>query len=192
MARISPLVLVPPVVFAGIAAMFLWGMQRDDPGQLPTALKDRPAPAVRLTALPGTAAPFTDASLRDGQVKLVNFWASWCAPCRVEHPNLEAMAAAGLPILGVNYKDDPVRARAFLQELGSPYAALGADPQAQMALDWGVYGVPETFVIDGTGKVLMRFAGPLTQRVIDAQIRPALAEAGYILPPLAPASPAGG
>ncbi|MGD9865764.1 MAG: DsbE family thiol:disulfide interchange protein, partial [Pseudodonghicola sp.] len=109
--------------------------------------------------------------------KLVNFWASWCAPCRVEHPNLAALAAEGVEILGVNYKDDAAKAGAFLAELGDPYAALGRDPEGRMALDWGVYGVPETYVIDGKGTILMRFAGPVTQRVIDEKLRPVLERA---------------
>lgn len=182
MARVSPLLLLPPVLFAGLAAMFIWGMNREDPSQLPTALAGQEAPPVRLVALPGEGAPFTDAVLRDGTVKLVNFWASWCAPCRVEHPNLEALAAEGIPIYGINYKDagqNFANATGFLAELGNPYAAVGADPEGRMALDWGVYGVPETYVIDGEGRIITRFAGPITQRTLDSVIRPALAgEAG--------------
>jgi cytochrome c biogenesis protein CcmG/thiol:disulfide interchange protein DsbE len=107
-------------------------------------------------------------------VKLVNFWASWCAPCRVEHPKLEELAAEGLPIYGVNYKDEPDKALAFLAELGDPYAGIGADAGGRMGLDWGLYGVPETFVIDGDGTVVLRFAGPITQSVLDTTIRPAI------------------
>lgn len=172
MARVSPLLLLPPVLFAGLAAMFIWGMNRDDPTQLPTALAGQPAPPVVLEPLQGPLP--TDATLRDGQVKLVNYWASWCAPCRVEHPNLAALAGEGVPIYGINYKDEPAKALAFLAELGNPYTAIGADASGRMALDWGVYGVPETYVIDGNGTIILRFAGPITQRVIDEQIRPAL------------------
>lgn len=175
MAKLSPLMLVPPLLFAAVAGMFVWGMTRNDPSAMPSAIAGKPAPPVRVAALEGPT--FDDATLRDGHVKLVNYWASWCAPCRVEHPNLEALKAEGLPIYGVNYKDKPENAKGFLAEMGNPYTALGADPEGRMALDWGVYGVPETYVIDGQGEVLMRFAGPLTQRIIDSQIRPALAKA---------------
>ncbi|AMY69541.1 DsbE family thiol:disulfide interchange protein [Frigidibacter mobilis] len=175
MAKISPLLLLPPLLFAGLAGMFIWGMNREDPTQLPTALAGRSAPPVVLEPLMGPVP--TDATLRDGQVKLVNYWASWCAPCRVEHPNLAALAAEGVAIYGINYKDEPAKALAFLDELGNPYAALGADATGRMALDWGVYGVPETYVIDGEGTIILRFAGPVTQRVIEEQIRPALEKA---------------
>ena len=173
MAKISPLMVLPPVVFAGIAAMFFIGMQREDANQLPTALAGKQAPAVEVVQL-ADQAQITDADLRDGRLKLVNFWASWCAPCRVEHPNLEALAQEGIQILGVNYKDKPDQALGFLSELGNPYARLGADNAGRMALDWGVYGVPETFVVSGDGKVLFRFAGPVTQRVIEEKLRPLL------------------
>ncbi len=176
MAKLSPLMLAPPLVFAGLAAMFWFGMARDDPDQLPTALQGRQAPAVTLDAL-GTDAPFTDADLRQGNVTLVNFWASWCAPCRVEHPNLEAMAADGLTIYGVNYKDQPDNAMGFLAELGNPYAAMGADVSGRMALNWGLYGVPETYVIDGEGTIVLRHAGPITQRVLETSINPAIERA---------------
>lgn len=173
MARINPLMLAPPLIFVGLAALFWFGMARDDPDQLPTALAGRPAPEVSLTAL-GTAAPFDDATLRDGQVKLVNFWASWCAPCRVEHPNLEEMAENGIAIYGVNYKDEPANALKFLDELGDPYRAMGADPQGRMALNWGLYGVPETYVIAGDGTVVLRHAGPITRRIMADTILPAI------------------
>ena len=165
--------IAPPMIFAAIAGVFLWGMTRDDPDALPSVLIGQTAPAVIVTPMSGQT-PFTDAMLKDGEVKLINFWASWCAPCRVEHPNLQGLADEGIEIFGVNYKDDPEKAQGFLNELGSPYAALGADRQGKMALEWGVYGVPETFVVDGEGKVLLRFAGPVTQRVIAEKIRPLL------------------
>ncbi len=176
MAKLSPLVLLPPVIFAALAGMFYAGMNRDDPDALPSAIEGRAAPPVALEAL-GSVQPFTDAALRDGEVKLVNFWASWCAPCRAEHPNLEALADEGIPIYGINYKDDPEKALNFLRELGDPFEMKGADPQGRTALDWGLYGVPETYVLDGDGTVILRFAGPITQRSLEGKIRPALAEA---------------
>jgi len=176
MAKISPLMILPPLAFAGLAGLFLWGMDRTAPDQLPSMLVGRQAGPVEVTAL-GDLPLLTAADLADGRVKIVNFWASWCGPCRVEHPNLKALADAGVTILGVNYKDNPGDALGFLAELGSPYARVGADESGRMGIDWGIYGVPESFVIDGAGKVILRFPGPLTQGVIDSQIRPALAAA---------------
>ena len=177
MARVSPLMLLPPAIFAGLAAMFVLGMSREDPDALPSALKGRQAPAVVVTQL-GDLPVFSDADLRDGEVKLVNFWASWCAPCRAEHPNLERLKDEGITIYGVNYKDKPAAAMRFLNELGNPFAAIGADDSGRMGIDWGLYGVPETFVIDGEGKVVLRFAGPITERTLEGEIYPAIEAAG--------------
>lgn len=176
MAKISPLMLLPPVIFAGIAAMFVLGMNREDPDALPSALQGRQAPAVAVTPL-GGGPVFGDADLRDGEVKLVNFWASWCAPCRAEHPNLTKLQAEGVTIYGVNYKDKPDAALGFLAELGNPFAAIGADESGRMGIDWGLYGVPETFIIDGKGNVVERLAGPITERVLDDVIRAGIKKA---------------
>jgi cytochrome c biogenesis protein CcmG/thiol:disulfide interchange protein DsbE len=173
---VKPLMLAPPLVFAGLAALFFVSMQRSDPDQLPSAMEGRAAPAVQVVAL-GTGPELTDAMLREPGVKLVNFWASWCAPCRAEHPVLKTLQAEGVTILGVNFKDKPEAALQFLDDLGNPYAAIGADDSGRMGLDWGLYGVPETFVIDGTGKVILRHAGPITPGILEDRIRPALAEA---------------
>ncbi|AXC49565.1 DsbE family thiol:disulfide interchange protein [Paracoccus suum] len=192
MARLSPLVLLPPAVFAALGVVFYLGLGRDT--QLPSNLIGQPAPGIQVQPL-GALPPLTHETLRDGQPKLVNFFASWCAPCRVEHPNLAALQAAGVPIYGINYKDDPAKAEAFLAELGNPYAAIGTDPKAKTGLDWGVYGVPETFVIDGAGRITYRFAGPLTARTIDSQLKPAMEAAGLRpgpVPAAAAALPAGG
>ena len=173
MARISPLVALPPLIFAGMAVLFYVGMFREDPDALPSAVAGAAAPPVGLQPL-GDKPLFDDAALREPGVKLVNFWASWCAPCRVEHPKLEQLAAEGIPIYGVNYKDEPDKALRFLVELGDPYAGIGADASGRMALDWGLYGVPETYVIDGDGIVILRFAGPITESVLERTIRPAI------------------
>jgi len=175
MAKISPLAILPPVIFAGLAAMFWISMQRDQ-NALPSTLVGKEAPAVVLTQL-GDSPPFTDATLRDGKVKLVNYFASWCAPCRIEAPTLGKIAASGVTIYGVNYKDKPGDALSFLASFGDPYTAMGADAAGQMALNWGVYGVPETYVIDGKGKVLLRFPGPITESVWTSTIAPALEKA---------------
>ncbi|QEW20149.1 Cytochrome c biogenesis protein CcmG [Marinibacterium anthonyi] len=176
MAKISPLMIAPPAIFAALVITFGIGMFREDPDALPSAREGQQAPAVKVAPL-GDMPSFGDADLRDGQVKLVNFWASWCAPCRVEHPNLDALAGEGLTIYGVNYKDEAGNALGFLNELGNPYTGIGADSSGRMGIDWGLYGVPETYVIDGNGKVIMRFAGPLTQRAIAENLRPALEKA---------------
>ena len=176
MAKISPLMIAPPAIFLSFVLLAAVGMFREDPNSLPSAREGQTAPPVVLSEMAGKQS-FGDASLRDGKVKLVNFWASWCAPCRVEHPNLEGLAAEGIPIYGINYKDDPSKALAFLDELGDPYLALGADLSGRTALDWGVYGVPETYVIDGNGMIVLRFAGPITERVLTGTLRPALEKA---------------
>lgn len=173
MAKVPVLALVPPVVFVGLAGLFLGGMYRDDPDALPSTLIGRAAPALELTPL-GNGPPIDATSLDGKGAKIVNYWASWCAPCRVEHPQLMQLADEGMPIFGINYKDDAVKALAFLNELGDPYQALGADEKGRTALNWGVYGVPETFVIDGDGNVVLRFAGPVTESILEKRIRPAL------------------
>ena len=173
MAKVSPLVLLPPVIFAALAGLFLSGMYRDDPNALPSTLVGREAPALEVSPLPPLP-PIKEDQLNDGEVTLVNYWASWCAPCRVEHPQLMELKDEGLTIVGVNYKDDPAKALRFLRELGDPYQAVGADPQGRAAIDWGVYGVPETFVIDRNGNVVLRFAGPVTESILENRIRPAI------------------
>lgn len=177
--RFSPLVFLPPVIFAALGLALYLGLGRDD--QLPSARTGEVPPAMTVQPLPGL--PMIEpAMLADGRPKLVNFFASWCAPCRVEHPNLTALAAQGIPIYGVNYKDAPDRALAFLAELGNPYTAVAADPTARTGLDWGVYGIPETFVLDGEGRVVFRFAGPLVERSIESDLMPALRKAGWVPP----------
>ena len=169
------LMFLPPVVFAAFAGLALSGMFREDPDALPSARIGQPAPPVVLTQL-GADVPFTDEDLLGEGLKLVNFWASWCAPCRVEHPHLMQLAEEGIPIYGINYKEpDASAALGFLAELGDPYIALGADITGRdMALDWGVYGIPETYLIDEDGTILLRIAGPVTQRTLRDQLRPAI------------------
>jgi cytochrome c biogenesis protein CcmG/thiol:disulfide interchange protein DsbE len=170
-------IFLPPAVFGLLAGLFFAGMFRDDPDGLPSTLVGRPAPPMVLAAL-GPFPLLDDAALRTGGPVVVNFWASWCAPCRAEHPILAELAAEGVPIHGVNVRDEPAKALAFLEELGNPYARIGADPTGRAALAWGTYGVPETFVLDGEGRVLLRYAGPITREILDRTIRPALRGAG--------------
>ncbi|GGE04985.1 cytochrome c biogenesis protein CcmG, thiol:disulfide interchange protein DsbE [Gemmobacter megaterium] len=167
------LIFVPPAVFGVLVGLFLFGMYRDDPESLPSTMVGRMAPALQVGDLGG--APLTTPEvLAAPGVKLVNFWASWCAPCRAEHPFLTELAQAGVPIHGINYKDKPDQALGFLDELGNPYATMGADPTGRTAIEWGVYGVPETYVLDSAGRVLLRHAGPITRQEYDRTIRPAL------------------
>lgn len=171
------LMVVPPLLFMAFAAVAYVGLRRENPQELPSALIGRPAPEInRTVALRADPAP-TDADLRGPGVKLVNFWASWCGPCRAEHPLLSALAAEGVPVIGVNYKDTPDKALKFLSELGDPYAKIGADTTGRTGIDWGTYGVPETFVVGPDGTILLRFPGPLDPGVIRKRIRPAIEKA---------------
>lgn len=177
MAKLSPLVAVPPLLFAGLAAMFMWGMGRDDPNALPSAMIGRQAPPMSDTTLPGKT-QLTDADLRNGGVTLVNFWASWCPPCRAEHPTLTALAAEeGITVVGVDLKDPTPAALRFLSEHGDPFAALATDPQGRTAIEWGVTAPPETFILDGAGNVLHRHAGPLVREDYTQRFRPELDKA---------------
>jgi cytochrome c biogenesis protein CcmG/thiol:disulfide interchange protein DsbE len=167
------MIFIPPAVFGILVGLFFTGMYRDDPDGLPSTMVGRQAPALVVTQMDG--APLTtDAALREPGLKLVNFWASWCAPCRVEHPFLVELSKDGIPIHGINYKDKPDQAQGFLAELGNPYATMGADSTGRTAIEWGVYGVPETYLIDATGKVLLRHAGPITRQEFDRVIKPAI------------------
>ncbi len=166
---------LPPLIFAGFAGMAWWGMQRGGGEELPSTMIGLAAPGIRAAPL-GDHATFSAADLAGGGLKLVNFWASWCPPCRAEHPNLEALSAH-LPIYGVNKDDRDGNALAFLAELGNPYVALTNDDTRQ-SIDWGVYGLPETFLLDGDGTILHRVAGPLTRRVIESDLEPILRRNG--------------
>lgn len=178
MAKLSPMMIVPPAIFVAVAGLFVAGMFLDKDGQeLPSALVGQGVPALPEGGLPGFA-EFDGSVMADGTVKLVNFWASWCGPCRVEHPNLAKLADAGLRVYGVNYKDQPGAANAFLAELGNPYAGLLTDDSGRAALDWGVYGVPETYIIGPDGTILGRMAGPVTTTTMEQRLYPVLEAAG--------------
>jgi cytochrome c biogenesis protein CcmG, thiol:disulfide interchange protein DsbE len=176
--RRNLLLIIPPLAFLCFAALAYVGLRQESPDELPSALVGRPAPALGQVVPLGAGPVPTDADLRAPGVKLVNFWASWCGPCRAEHPVLSALAGEGLPVIGINYKDEPEAAREFLRDLGDPYASLGADRDGRTALDWGIYGVPETFVVAPDGTVLLRFPGPLDPVAVEKRIRPAIAAAG--------------
>ncbi len=175
MPKISPLMLLPPAVFLALAATFLWGMNREDPGNLPSTMIGRQAPAIPQTTLPGKV-QLTDAMLREPGVKLVNFWASWCPPCRAEHPTLTELSTR-LPVYGVDLKDPEGAALSFLDDDGDPFAAIATDPRGRTAIDWGVTAPPETFIIDGDGNILYRHAGPLIREDYTNRFLPQLEKA---------------
>ena len=173
MAKFSPLMLAPPLIFAGFVALAAVGMFRDDPDGLPSTLVGRQAPALPVETLDGFPAA-SDDMLRSGKVTLVNFWASWCPPCRAEHPKLLEMQAEGTPIIGVNLRDTQSNAGKYLTEDDSPFLGVGFDPRGRTAIDWGVTAPPETFILDGQGKVLFRYAGPLVGSDYEQRFLPPL------------------
>lgn len=176
MARLSPLMALPPLLFAVLAAMFLWGMNRDDPDSLPSVFIGQPAPPLPGAALPGYPA-LTDADLRAGEITLVNFWASWCPPCRAEHPQLLALQAEGVRLAGVNFKDNAGDADKYLTGARNPFFAIAFDPAGRTAIDWGVTAPPETFIIGPDGTVLFKFVGPLVASDYEQRFLPALRKA---------------
>ena len=166
-------------VFVLIFILFLFALQKGDPSSLPSVLINKPVPAFSLPPLPADNLVngfngFDASDMKRGNVSLLNIWASWCVPCREEHPALMTLARAGVPIYGLNYKDKPQAATRFLTSLGNPYQKIGMDQDGRVAIGFGVYGVPETFVIDGEGKILHRHIGPLTQEFIAETLLPML------------------
>jgi cytochrome c biogenesis protein CcmG/thiol:disulfide interchange protein DsbE len=169
---------LPLVLFAALAAYFAVALfSGRDPRELPSALLDKPAPDFALPRL-GAEGELTLASLR-GQVIVLNFFASWCAPCRVEHPLLLRLARQeGVHLVGIAYKDKPEDSLRFLAELGDPYRATGIDRAGRTGIDFGLYGVPETYVIDRQGHIRKRFVGPLTAAAVDRELLPLLRALG--------------
>ena len=172
------LYLLPILIVAALVAFFWRGLDPNrDPKALPSALVGKPAPAFDLPGLADGAARLQLASFK-GKLVAVNFFASWCLPCRAEHPFLKQLSAElGVPVIGVAWKDKPEASRAFLAELGDPYAATGADDSGRTGIDFGITGVPETFLVDGDGIVRYRLAGPVTPDSLQGQLAPAIAEA---------------
>jgi cytochrome c biogenesis protein CcmG/thiol:disulfide interchange protein DsbE len=167
--------LVPVVIFLGLSWLLYIGLFQGPPSELPSPLVGKTAPDIALPALDAEAQNFTRGELGQGKPVIVNFWASWCAPCRIEHSTLQALAARkGITLYGVDYKDDPKNARSFLSELGNPFSKIDQDREGRVSIDWGVTGVPETFVIDGKGVIRVHYAGPLNDAVLERLILPAL------------------
>ncbi|RUX31202.1 DsbE family thiol:disulfide interchange protein [Mesorhizobium sp. M2A.F.Ca.ET.042.01.1.1] len=178
-------VLLPLLVFLGLAGLFLSQLLSGrDVAEIPSALIGLPAPQTSLPPLEGVnLLPGLDSKSFAGRVTLVNVFASWCAPCREEHPVLLGLSQdKRFTLAALNYKDQPENARRFLGELGNPYQAIGVDPAGRAAIDWGVYGVPETFVVGKDGKIAYKHVGPLTpdsvRTLLLPQIEKALAAPG--------------
>jgi len=173
------LTILPLLVFVGLAGLFLLQLLSGrDVAEIPSALIGQEAPATKLLPLEGAAMPGLDSADFAGKVTLVNVWASWCAPCREEHPLLVALSQdQRFTIAGLNYKDTPQNALRFLGSLGNPYDAVGVDTAGRTAIDWGVYGVPETFLVGKDGKILFKHVGPLTQQVVAGKLMPEMEKA---------------
>ena len=181
--------VVPLAVFGALAILFAFALSGGDPSKLPSALIGKPVPPVAFPAIEGLTdgttpiKGFAAADLARGQVSVVNFWASWCAPCVQEHPLLVALQVrTGVKIFGVNYKDQPVAARRFLGRYGNPYWAVGADTNGRGAIEWGVYGMPETFVVNGRGEIAYKHVGPISAETLESKIIPAVQAAAKAVP----------
>lgn len=170
--------LIPALGAAAVLAVFLLGLQREDGGRnLPSTLIGKPTPEFELPPLYAGEPGLSTADMTAPGVKLVNVWASWCVPCRAEHPVLTNLAGMGLTLYGINYKDGEEGAKKFLAELGNPFARIGADRSGRVGIDWGVYGVPETYVVDGEGRIVYKHIGPITRDDIGEKILPAVEKA---------------
>lgn len=177
------LALIPLVVFAGFAAiagkmLYEQDVNGKDVSTIPSALIGKHAPTLALPPLEGSQVPaLTDAAIK-GKLTLVNVFASWCVPCRQEHPMLKELAKdSRITLVGINYKDRNDNALRFLGELGNPYSAIGVDPKGQAAIDWGVYGIPETYLVAPDGTILYKRVGPFDERSVTQELLPAIEKA---------------
>ena len=167
--------LVPLSVFLVMAVYFAVGLTKD-PKILPSALIDKPVPEFSLPPIEGGPGKgFSSADLRAGGVSVVNVFASWCGPCRTEHPFITRLAELKVAkVYGLNFKDNPKSALRWLRELGDPYAAHGADTDGRVSIDWGVYGIPETFIVDGQGTIRYKHVGPINEDILEDVILPVI------------------
>jgi cytochrome c biogenesis protein CcmG/thiol:disulfide interchange protein DsbE len=170
---------IPVIAFLVLAGFLALGLQFGTSRELPSPLIGQPAPDFSLATLADPAARFTQEDLR-GQVSLVNVWGTWCPECQTEHDMLMQIAASGIPVYGINLKDDDELARRWLRQFGNPYIKTGADPDGRAAIEWGVYGAPETFVVDARGIVRYKLIGALTETVWRERVQPAVVEAGRL------------
>ena len=174
-------VAAPALIFAAVAILFAFALTSGDPSKLPSALIGKPVPQTEFPALEGlqnAGAPvpgFTSADLGHGKVSVVNFWASWCGPCVEEQPLLiELQQRSGVDLYGINYKDQTTSARRFLGRYGNPFKAMGTDANGRGAIEWGVYGMPETFVVNGQGVIAYKHVGPVTKESLERKLMPAI------------------
>ena len=175
------LLLLAPLGVAAVGGTAFWTMLSRmetgafNPRGVPSPLIGKPVPDFALPAQAPDGAGFASTDLRAaGRPVLVNFFASWCVPCVIEHPQLMALSREGLPIWGIAYKDKPDAAGGFLARHGNPFARVARDAPGQVAIDWGVYGVPESYLVDAQGLIRWRYAGPLTPEIVADQLRPLL------------------
>ena len=176
--------LVPVAIFLVMAAVFAFALKTGDPTKLPSALIGKPAPKLALASVEGLdkdGKPFPGldpAAYATGKPLVVNFWASWCAPCVAEHPVLVKMVKdTGVDLVGINHKDQSANARRFLARYGNPYRAIGTDGDGRAAIEWGVYGMPETFVLDGQGRIVYKHVGPISEETLATKLIPAITAA---------------
>jgi cytochrome c biogenesis protein CcmG/thiol:disulfide interchange protein DsbE len=170
------LFLLPVVVFAGAAVFLAIGLTRD-PSMVPSPLIDQPAPAFSLPPLPGRDDHGFSSKDLGGKLMIVNFFASWCVPCRLEAPLIERLAKEqGITVQGIAYKDPVANVTAWLDQLGDPFTRIGLDSNGRTAIDWGVYGVPESFIIDARGRIVYKQVGPFLPQDFDDKILPLLAK----------------
>jgi cytochrome c biogenesis protein CcmG, thiol:disulfide interchange protein DsbE len=175
--RRSWLVALPLLIFLALAGIFLARLQSGDPSRIPSALIGRPAPPTALPPLPelvseGVQVPGLDPAAFKGKVSVVNVWASWCVPCHDEAPLLTELAKdQRLQLVGINYKDAPDNARRFLGRYGNPFQIVGTDANGRASIEWGVYGVPETFVVGRDGRIAFKLVGPVTPQNFDSVLR---------------------
>jgi cytochrome c biogenesis protein CcmG/thiol:disulfide interchange protein DsbE len=175
--RRSFMMALPLIFFAGLAVLFWFGLRSGDPSRIPSALIGRPAPQTTLPPLGGLASdgqavPGLDPAMLKGKVSVVNVWASWCVPCHDEAPLLTELGKdKRLQLIGINYKDSPENARRFLGRYGNPFGMVGVDGNGRAAIEWGVYGVPETFIVGREGKIVYKLVGPITSDNLDSVVR---------------------
>jgi cytochrome c biogenesis protein CcmG/thiol:disulfide interchange protein DsbE len=171
------LMALPLVAFAALAAIFWYRLGNGDPSRIPSALIGRPAPQTSLPALEGLAnngaqVPGLDPAVFKGKVSVVNVWASWCVPCHDEAPLLTELGKdSRLQVVGINYKDAPDNARRFLGRYGNPFGIVGVDANGRASIEWGVYGVPETFIVGRAGTIVYKLVGPVTPENINTVLR---------------------